>query len=130
MAAVKACAADPEIARGDYGWPGLHSWLSEERWRAWAPKAANDGGAVVAVRFAGPAELRADVLAVTDQAFVTGYLDRSAWGDGVVTPATGYTRDKLRLPAVAAVFQRHGVVLAEPAPAHAAQPVAYARGNR
>jgi DNA-binding MarR family transcriptional regulator len=63
MAAIAAAATDPDLAKGDYGYPGLHTWLAQERWRHFLPRAET---LAVDVRtpFAGPPEVAAALLAV------------------------------------------------------------------
>lgn len=78
-AAVRACIADPDVARGDYGLPGLHTWLSEERWRAWAPKAAA-AAQPERIPFAGPPDIEADIArAAGSQIDAGAYLAGAVW---------------------------------------------------
>lgn len=112
-AAARACAADPDLARGDFGWPGLQTWLSEERWRAFLPKPAEAAEGAAGPRFAGPDALR-QAVAARGGAVLLGCLDRAGWdaAGGVVTPATGWAWERLR--ELEPLFEQEGVALGAP----------------
>ncbi len=102
MVAVRRCAADPDLARGDHGWPGLHGWLSGERWRAFLPDAAGDceeGGPAAAAAWAGPEVVAELVLARLGPKFA-GTLARCGWEGGEwagrLRAASGWAFDQLR----------------------------------
>lgn len=90
LAAVMACVADPEVRRGDHGYPGLHRWLREKRYRAYLPAVgpgAKGSGAPLRAAFAGPPELRASFVAAHGEAAAVSWLDRCGWGEGVLIAA-------------------------------------------
>jgi hypothetical protein len=103
LAAVMACAADPDPKRGDHGYPGLHRWLHEKRYRAYLPAVGGGGrgaGAGLGGRtpFGGPAEVRAAVVEAGGEAFAASFLDPAGW-DGarrVVIPKTSIAAERLR----------------------------------
>lgn len=94
LAAGEACARDPDVARGDFGWPGLHTWLSEERWRAWLPKPPADAGGAGPPPFDGPPELAQRLEAIADVAVCLRGARWDAAGRTIVT-ATSWGRDEL-----------------------------------
>jgi hypothetical protein len=95
LQAVKRCAADPDLARGDYGWPGFHTWLEDERWRNWLP-AERSEAASKRTPFVGPPEvLEAIVGAIGPslaQAFLDGATFREADRTVLTRTATAATR--------------------------------------
>lgn len=97
--AVARCAADPEIAAGDFGWPGLHGWLSGERWRSWLPGCADGPGAgpgdAAAAAWAGPEAVRDLVLGRLGAGFA-GTLARCGWDGARMTAASGWAWERLR----------------------------------
>lgn len=105
MAAIAKAAADPRLAKGDYGFPGLHNWLSQERWRAFLP--AVDGGGAAAglpggatvkaearTAFALPADLAAVLQSIGG---VSAWLHRATWceADRTVVAWSSTGRDRL-----------------------------------
>lgn len=113
--AVAACAADPAMAKGDHGWPGLHTWLTAERWRAYLPaegQAVAEAAAVMP-RFAVEA-IRAAVVAVRGEDFAGSYLDPASWDGEAVIPRNGYAHGKLAERDVAAAIEAAGGALARP----------------
>lgn len=123
-AAIRAAAADPDLAKGDHAFPGLHTWLSEERWRLFLPKISTEAEPP-RTAFAGPAELRAAIVgdARLGEGFAGSFLDRARWDEGArtLTPATGVAAERLRQ--AAAHFDAHLVTLASgPIPASGGKP--------
>lgn len=101
-AAIRAAACDPDLAKGDHAFPGLHTWLSEERWRLFLPKVAAAEGAP-RTAFAGPAELRAAIVgdAALGERWAVSFLDRCGW-DGERRALLPATTEALRRLASAA----------------------------
>jgi hypothetical protein len=98
--AVARCAADPEMAVGDFGWPGLHGWLSGERWRPWLPRPAEEAAPVGVAAWAGP-EAVADLVLGRLGAGFAGTLARCGWAasegsGGRMTAASGWAWDRLK----------------------------------
>jgi hypothetical protein len=110
FAAVTRCAADPEIAGGDFGWPGLHTWLSGERWRFYL--GGPEGGEAAAGGWAGPAGLREAVVAANGEAFCRVALDKAGWDGRAVRPLTPWAHRELGK--LAGIFEQHGVELLAP----------------
>lgn len=118
LAAVETCAADPDMAKGDFGWPGFDVWLSDERWRAYMPAARGAAAAPASegsrTAFAGPAAavpLRAEVDALDPTA--AACLDRAEWlGGRMLQPATRWAFERLR--GHADLIAKHGFELIEP----------------
>lgn len=121
MAAIRRFAAeDPDVKRGVCR--AFETFLSGEFFRHWL------GGTVEAsaaephpsrTGFAGPAEVRAEVVAArgggpNGELFAVSYLDRAAWDPEAKTlrAATGTGFDRLR--EVSRVFAKHGVRLLAP----------------
>jgi DNA-binding transcriptional MocR family regulator len=115
-AAILACANDPTRLKGDYGWPGLDSFLRDETWRGYLPEALATATPQAAVRsgFAGPVEIRAAVVAERDEGFAGSYLDRASWCavTQTVTAANGVAFDRLK--PLRRIIEHHGAQLAPP----------------
>jgi hypothetical protein len=102
VAAVKAFRADPALAKGDFGAPGLHRWLGEERWRAYVgrpgsapvlPPRAAAGSAWAPL----PDGLRASFAESFTPAQAGSYGPVGWIADGrIVVVATGVGRDWFR----------------------------------
>jgi hypothetical protein len=116
MAAIAACAADPDLAKGDYGWPAFDAWLADERWRFFLPVAGPTESARPRAVFAGSPELRAAIVADPrfGEAWAGSYLDRCAWDPGgrTLTPAGPTAAGKLA--AASAIFRHHDIAIAAP----------------
>lgn len=115
LAAVQRCATDPDIAAGDFGWPGLHTWLSDERFRFYLP--GDNVGTIPAVpprtAFVGSQTLRADIEREDANAAVL--LDQAVWpAAGALQPRTGWAYGRLSAPNLAVIIRRHGFELVEP----------------
>lgn len=143
MQAVLRCASDPDVAKGTFGWPGFDGWLQDERFRSWlpgsgAPVLATSGASRPAAQappwptpgtaqqpeprtaFAGPAGLRAEIVARKGEAWAASYLDGSLWiagddPDAVPScrPRGGTAYDMLRREC-GQLFRRFGVTILEP----------------
>jgi hypothetical protein len=120
LAAVLACATDPDVAKGDFGWPALDNWLADECWRAWLI-AAERAAPVEASRtaFAGPAAavpLRAELDGIDPAA--AACLDKAEWlGEGLIRAATTWALERLR--GHEPILARHGFALLAPGAATA-----------
>lgn len=82
IAAAERYAADPLLKRLKSSLVGLHRWLSEGRYRGWLsdePDPAATPPPNRVRRFAGPAELRAEIAAYAGEAFAALNLDRAGW---------------------------------------------------
>lgn len=115
--AVEACARDPDRIKGDHGWPGLDVFLRDEIWRSYLPGAAegpSEGAAAKPVRrFEGPCELRAEIVALTDEGFAASYLDRAAWDPETRTIRPHGRTAHANLTARAGrIIRKHGAQLA------------------
>lgn len=115
-AAVVSCANDPTRLKGDYGWPGLDSFLRDETWRGYLPEALATARPSAPERsgFAGPVEIRAAVVAERDEGFAGSYLDRASWcaETQTVTAANGVAFDRLK--PLRRIIEHHGAQLAPP----------------
>lgn len=114
-AAAGRYAADPILAKREYGPVKLERWLSEGRYRGWL-EAGPKGEAAAPARaaWAGPAELRAALAAACGEGKVGSYLDRSAW-DGearTIAPWSSSARAWLGEAGPAAVLREFDVRLA------------------
>jgi DNA-binding transcriptional MocR family regulator len=90
MAAIRACAADPDLAKGDYGFPALDGWLAEDRWRMFLPGEAAAGGPAP---WGGPAEV-ADLVS---QAGAGVWLAGAGWraADRTILTRSGMGAERL-----------------------------------
>lgn len=115
--ALRYLAEDRDLKRGDHGAPGLHTWLADDRWKAWLPvgqATPSDAARRVAATAVFPdAELRAAVAASADEAFARSYLDPAGWDAErkVLTPRTGAARERLQAR-VGRLLSGRGVTLA------------------
>lgn len=111
-AAIRTAAADPDLAKGDHAFPGLHTWLSEERWRPFLPRAV-EAFDPMRTAFAGPGDLRAAIVAdpALGEGWAKSWLDRCGWdGDRrELTPAT--TEACKRLPLATKHFRACNVTI-------------------
>lgn len=100
-------AKDPDVQRT--GGPGLHVWLRDGTWDLWPEQGAVTGPALA--MFAGPAGLRAAVVAAKDEAFAVGYLDPCGWTEGPprrLTARNRFVADQI-LKAVGAQLAKAGI---------------------
>jgi hypothetical protein len=90
-AAAAAYAADPLLAKRDYGPVRLERWLGEGRYRGWLATGPVD--APRQARFPAAA-LRAALVRRCGEAAVASYLDPCSWDETrrMVTPRTGAAR--------------------------------------
>ena len=116
-------AEDPDLRRGVC--LAFERWLSTERFRHWlgGRAVAADAEPVMArTAFAGPAELRAMIVAAVSngEAFAVAYFDQADWDDEarVLTPATGMAAQ--RLGEVRRVFREFGASIGAPGAARSA----------
>lgn len=97
-AAVKACAGDADLAKGDYGWPGLHRWLAEGRYLAFVAEGVGEAVSPNRRTWRGPPEVRAALVAEVGEAAAASYLDPATW-DGearAIRARTGFAARRLR----------------------------------
>lgn len=128
--AVRRCAADPDRAAGDFGWPGFDVFLRDELWRGYLPRPVEPEFEAPRNQFAGPEDLRAAVAASEGEAFAGAYLDRSRWldlssldgPDFAVMAWSGTAFDKLSEARVAAILTAHGVRVLRPGALSAQHP--------
>lgn len=124
-AAVVAYAADPDLARRQFGAPSMQRWLRERRFRRWLPE--GDGARALAVaasasasRIGGrfpEAPIREAFVAATSEASAVSYLDPCGWEpEGRrLLPRTQYAADWLSRHARAVVADL-GLTIIDPAP--------------
>lgn len=119
-AAAARYAADPILAKREYGPVKLERWLGEGRYRGWlgegTSSAAGPPAASGAV-WAGPAALRAALAGrAGGEAPLTTTLDVAGWDAATrtITPRTTFARDRLR-DWMRGLPEAEGITLAEPA---------------
>lgn len=92
-AGIRYLAQDPDVRRlGPYR---LHAWLDEGRFQPWlvAPDKAEERPRA----WAGPAEIRAAVVAQAGEDFARSYLDQASWDPaGIITTRTAFACGKLQ----------------------------------
>lgn len=110
IAAAAAYAADPVLKRRDFGPVSLQRWLSEGRYRGWL---GADVEPAEACAWAGPADLRAAVVAAKGEAFVRALLDPAEVEGGTVRPQTPFAYRQLA--ELGELFASHGADLVAPA---------------
>jgi DNA-binding MarR family transcriptional regulator len=120
QAAVEAFAKDPDQLKGDFGACGFCRWLNEERWRAWLPAAGPAAGGQQAngVRpcWPGPADIRAQVVALKGEDWTRSWLDHGGWDGAAVIGGTRTAAAALR-----EVMRPMGLLVKDPARAPAEQ---------
>jgi hypothetical protein len=99
LGAVRAYAGDRKAWGSSSGKPkAAHAWLGEGRWEAFAPAA----GVVVAAvgpattAWAGPAEIREQLVAKHGEAWVGSWFDRATWDGEAVVARTRIAAATLR----------------------------------
>lgn len=116
LAAIRRFTAeDGDVRKGVC--PSLQRWLSGERWRYWLGEDPSTGTAeTVRTGFAGPAALRAKIVAAKGEGFAVSYLDRSPWNDAtqVIAPWSGHAAEQLRT--VEDIIRSFGATLGQPTP--------------
>jgi hypothetical protein len=98
LACVAAFAVHPSLAKGDFGAPGLHTWLRQKRFRAFQPEPEPAADAAPSpAAFEGPADLRASFVGRYGEGAAGSWLDRCAWREEarVLVGATGVAADWL-----------------------------------
>lgn len=116
---ARRCAADPVWGKRTHGPSALQHWLSKGQHEGWADEAGGPVAAAARGGFAGPPELRAKIVAATDEGFAKSYFDPSAW-DGaakVLTPRSGMAASKLAR--VSGIINDFGASIGAPSGARA-----------
>ena len=101
LGAVKAFAADPDLQRGDFGAPGLHTWLTDARYLAWLPADAASAMASALPPLPDLPPCPSDWLGQLAAEFGTAFAGTYApagWCEAArqLVTRTAYARDKLR----------------------------------
>lgn len=114
VGAARAFLAERGRQKHDYAPPGVHTWLKRGSWRHRLPTAVESGAPKP--MFAGPPELRGELVAALGEDFAATYVDRAAWRSepAAIVAATGTAFERLKAPAVLKILRNHGVALAPP----------------
>lgn len=115
-AAAARYAADPLLAKREYGPVKLERWLSEGRYRGWLGGEGDEAAPGATPTWLFPDKgLRDLVIGVKSVGFAVSYLDRAAWDAKrrVITPATGPARQALTAPEMRDIWASQKVTIGE-----------------